>query len=407
MKKTYLFTLFIFLILFTVGTFAITEVWDDYNWMGYNITNVTNVTGGYGFFDYVGVGTTTIVDTVTISGAMDLIHTAIEADDHAFEIEVDASGFGDVKGIDLFYDTGTIALGQDEAIFLINLDESEATGGDVFGIEMLATEGSADVYGLKAGALVGPIHQDSGTFTDMDSANNTGVDDLANFTSSTADIPIFVNDDDYIIIGDAAKFEELEFLLNTTASNPGIKPTFEYSTGTHTWATFTPVDGTNGMRNNGIVAWEDDDIPSWATGVGSEYLIMINRTQNNLVTVPIEDKVQIAAVTEYIWSKYGDLRIRNMNISKINTTNVSADYFINATGDLDWIRSENIYDVDDEDIETDLNTYLDVAGDNSTVDATFFFVNNTFCWNSACTINETWNGTCKIEHSLTSTTEAC
>jgi len=46
-----------------------------------------------------------------------------------------------------------------------------------------------------------------------------------------------------------------------------------------------------------------------------------------------------------------------------NVTNVNATSFRNSTGDLDWIRPENVFDIDDEDIETDLNTYVDVAGD--------------------------------------------
>lgn len=321
-----------------------------------NIETENMTSRGYGFFDYISIGTTNIIDTLTISGTFDLIHTATEADDHAFEIEVDASGFGDVKGIDIFYDTGTMSLGSDEAIILINLDESEATGGDVFGIDILATEGSANVYGLKAGALVGPIHQDSGTFKDMDSVNNSGTDNLAEFISTASDVSIFTNDNDYVVIGDAAMFEELEFLLDTTASNPGIKPTFEFSTGTDTWSTFTPVDGTNGMRNTGIIAWEDDDIPTWATGTGSEYLIRINRTQNNLQTTPKEDKVQISAVTEYVWNEYGDVEIRNLNVSRINATdwtNVTitesqiSDHttYTNASFDIQNIPNENFVNI--------------------------------------------------------------
>jgi len=246
---------------------------------------------------------------------LDLTHTATENDDHAFEINVDAAGFGDVKGIDIIYTSGAISAGEEEEVILINIDESLATGGDVIGIDILATEGSAVIYGLEAGALVNPIVQLSGTFEDMDSANNSGTDALTNFTSSATDSPIFVNDNDYIVIGDASKFEELEFLLNTTASNPGIKPTFEFSNGTGTWDTFSPADGTNGMKNTGIIAWFDSDIPTWATGAGSEYLIRITRTQNSLTTTPIEDKVQIAATTKYLWDKNGQIKVDVVNVS--------------------------------------------------------------------------------------------
>jgi len=46
------------------------------------------------------------------------------------------------------------------------------------------------------------------------------------------------------------------------------------------------------------------------------------------------------------------------------TGNISAPYFLNGTGHAEWIESKHIKDVDDEDIETDLNTYVDIAGDN-------------------------------------------
>ena len=272
----------------------------------------------------------------TINGTLDIIYTATEADDHAFEIDVDAAGFGDVKAIDIDYITGAISLGEDEAIILINIDESLATGGDIDALEVLATEGSAEIHGMKVGALVGPIHQDSGVFGDMDSANNSGTDDLTSFLSSTSDKAIFTSDDDFVIIGDAAHFEELEILLNTTASGSGIKPTFEFSTGVTTWTFFTPVDGTNGMRNTGLIAWDDNDIPTWATGVDGEYLIKITRTQNSLGTTPIEDKFQISALTFYDWNRYGDISVRNVTADVINVggTNVLTTYRNLTTADI-------------------------------------------------------------------------
>ncbi len=185
---------------------------------------------------------------------------------------------------------------------LINIDESLASGGDVFALEVLATEGSADIWGLKAAALVGPIHQDSGVFVDMDSALVNSTDRRAEFISTASNIAIFVANNDTVTIGHVAKFEEIEFLLATVASGAGIKPTFEFSTGANptTWLPFTPVDGTNGLRNTGIIAWDDVDIPSWAVDGNSRYLIRITRTMNNLNTVPVEDKVQIAATTTYV-----------------------------------------------------------------------------------------------------------
>lgn len=262
--------------------------------------------------------------SLMVTGVVDIIHTATEADDHALELDVNAAGFGDVKALDIDYITGAIDDGQDEGIILINIDESLAEGGDIFALEVLATEGDAGIYGLKAAALVGPIHQDSGVFADMDSALVNAVDRRAEFISSASDIAIFVADNDTVTIGHASVFEEIEFLLATTAS-VNIKPTFEFSTGVGAWTAFTPVDGTNGMRNTGVIAWDVADIPTWAVGAGAEYLIRITRTKNNLSTVPVEDKVQIAATTTYEWTKDGDVFIRNVGRDADNLLDFATD----------------------------------------------------------------------------------
>ena len=263
----------------------------------------------------------------TFLSTVDIIHTATEPDDHALEIVADAAGFGDVKALEIDYITGAIDDGQDEGIILINIDESLADGGEVFGLEVLATEGSANIWGLKAAALVGPIHQDSGVFTDMDSALVNATDRLAEFISTSSDIAIFVADNDTVTIGNTAKFEEIEFLLATVSSGGGIRPTFEFSTGASptTWDDFTPVDGTDGLKHNGIIAWDDGDISTWAVDAASEYLIRITRTRNSLSTVPIEDKVQIASTTTYTWDKSGDVYIRNLGRDADNLLDFATD----------------------------------------------------------------------------------
>lgn len=254
---------------------------------------------------------------LTILGTFDVVHTATLADDHALELDVNAAGFGDVKAIDIAYITGAIGGTDEEAVILANIDPSASTGGSVAGLEVLVTPGLADVFGLFAGIDVNPIEQLSGSFGDMDSALVLAVDRLTEFTTPGVDIQMFVADNDTITIGDAAKFSEIAFLLAITASGGGIQPTFEFSTGVGTWAAFTPVDGTNGMQNNGIVAWLETDIPSWAVGTGGEFLIRITRTRNTLTTPPTESLVQIAGGTIYSWDKNGDLVVRDISARDI------------------------------------------------------------------------------------------
>ena len=308
----------------------------------------TDTTGGQ---QYVSIGTTSSDDWEQIIIA-DTKHTAINSDDHALEIDVNAAGFGDVKAIDLDYITGAIAGGQDEAVILVNIDESAATGGVVVGVEVLTTEGSATIYGMLAAALVNPIKQLSGTFGDMDEASVKGVDRLTEFTTAGGgnDIQMFVDDNDPIIVGDLAKFEELEFLLATVASGAGIAPTFEFSTGEGTWTTFTPVDGTNGMRNSGVIAWLDSDIPTWAVGTSSpdHFLIRITRTRNSLSTPPTESLVQIAAITEFGWDASADLTVHD--IAPTGTVD-GRDVATDGTK-LDAIESSATADQSDAEIKT-------------------------------------------------------
>ena len=257
---------------------------------------------------------------LTISGDLDVVHTAIESDDHAIEIDTDAAGFGDVKAIDIDYITGNIAAGKDEGIILINIDQIAATGGDVFGVEVLATEGSADIFGLKVGAVIGPVHHDSGVFvnptTGTDNTPSTDVAAMIDGSSGTT-TTIFENQSEYILIGAAAAFEEIEFILTTSASGAGIKAKFEYSiTGSHQFTEFTPVDGTNNFRNTGVVAWDASDLTAHAVNTDTgTFDIKITRQRASLTTDPVLGFAKTAATVEYLWDKNGDVNINSLTLA--------------------------------------------------------------------------------------------
>ena len=273
-----------------------------------------------------GIGVSTGFDPrsgLTVLGDIDILHTSTESDDHAFEVDVDAAGYGDVKAVDIVYITGNIAKGEDEGVILINIDEIAAqTGSDVFGLEVLATEGSAGIYGMKVGAVIGPIHQNSGTFENPTVATNDTISTnvpymidglIANTTA------IFIAEDDYILIGDIAVFEEIEFIITTSSSGAGIKPKFEYSTaGSHTFTEFFPVDGTNGFRNTGVIAWDASDLTSHGLNTDTTpdtYCIKITRQRANLTTPPVLGFAKTAATTEYIWDKSGNVNINSLTLN--------------------------------------------------------------------------------------------
>lgn len=283
--------------------------------------------------------------TTLITGTCDILHTAGASDEHALEIDVFAAGNGDVKAVDIVYDGGALAAGTDEAAILVNINESDSVNGEIAGLEVLATaEGGATINGYIAGINVNPLKHLSGTFGNVNSALVNAVDRTTEFNTSGSNVTLFVADNDTVTIGGGAtKFEEIEVILATVASQ-NVNPTFEYSTGVGTWATFSPVDGTNGFRNTGVIAWLDADIPSWAVGTGSEYLIRITRTRNNLTTSPVEDLVQIGAATLYEWDKNADLTINSVNIGASQAYKVGGvDAFMYATGTLSNANLTGMY----------------------------------------------------------------
>ena len=174
-----------------------------------------------------------------------------------------------------------------------------------------------NAWALVSGVDVGPIKQFSGAFANAASILNKAVDVLVALSSGGAgNISVFVADNDTVTIGSAAKFEEIEFLLDTAASGAGIQPKFEFSTGVGTWTEFGPIDDTNGFRDTGVIAWLDSDIPTWAVGTGSEFLIRITRQRNTLTTTPILDQVEISAATVYEWDKDGGITASTMTLAE-------------------------------------------------------------------------------------------
>jgi len=247
---------------------------------------------------------------VHVTGHIDLDHTATANDTHSLEVATDAAGFGDVKSLDIVYDTGTLSTGEDAAVILVNINELDATGGSVAGIEFLATTGGADdLHAILVGAGIDPIEQESGTFANPTTGtNNTASTDVAAMIdgSTGTNTTIWVNDNDFIIIGAAAAFTEIQFVMNTVAGNPGLQPTFAYSTtGSGNFTTFSPIDGTNGFRNSGVVAWEASDLTSHATNSDTgTFDIRITRTSNNQGSLSLF-YAQTAATVVLSWNAAG------------------------------------------------------------------------------------------------------
>lgn len=241
-------------------------------------------------------------------------YTATASDQRAVKVTVDADGNGDVTAHDIVYSTGATGSNADEAVNLVNVDESDSLGGEVAAHEVLSTnEGSANVTALLAGATIDPLKQLSGTFGNADTILDNAADVTTALSSGGAgNITILDADTDTFTVSSAFKFEEMELIFDTPETG-FLFLGFEHSTGVDTWGTFFPTDGTNSMTNNGVISWLDSNIPSWAVGAGGEYLIRITRDLSFAAINPIVDLVQISAVVEYGWDKNGDLTVNNIN----------------------------------------------------------------------------------------------
>lgn len=272
-----------------------------------------------------------LTNDITGVATIDIVHTATESDDHALEIDVGASGFSDIKGIDIVYSTGAITSVDDEEAILVNVDQSFSVGGRVVGLEIIGTDqGAAEIDGMECGAGVHPILQQSGIFADADVLLNIAANVTVALSSGGAgDISIFSNDNDTFTIQSSAKFSEIEFILDVFSSGSGVAPMFEYSNGSSptTWATFGPLDGTNGFRNNGVVIWEIIDIPGWVVGDSTNFEIRITRTRNTLSTTPRCDLVQISATLIYEWDNNGDVFIRYIGSDQFDTDAVGLGFY--------------------------------------------------------------------------------
>lgn len=262
----------------------------------------------------LGIGTNTPLHEIHVIGSADIVHIADESDDYAIKIDCDCSGFTDVKALDIVYTSGAVSDGEKGEAMLVNIDESASVGGIISGYEILTTEeGIANIVGMLTGINVFPIIQNSGTFVDADDILNIAVDVTAALASGGAgNISIFVADNDTMTIGDAAQFGEMEIIVDTIASEDGVAPIFEFSTGGIGFSDFSPSDGTNGFRNTGAILWDANDLAGWIANATGLFEIRITRTRNILSTTPIIDKLQISATTEFIWDKKGDVNINSL-----------------------------------------------------------------------------------------------
>ncbi len=312
-------------------------------------TGEVNITGGFNVNlpadDNITIDARTNNRTVTV-GALRLNHTpqGSTPGTRAVYIDVDANSVASTQGIHVSFKATALVAGETGIGIDVEGVTSSSTGGDIQALHVSKSGiGSAEVHAVHASAGVHVIDQLSGSFTSPTQAwkRDTSLTVWANLTSpdavgsSAIDSTLFDEVDDYLYIGNAVTFSEIDFVFNTFAGGAGINPTFEFSIAGPAWTAFTPIDNTDGCRQDGGIEWAVADLTSWASvtvnGVAS-YYIRILKNQGGAATDPIEDRIRISVTTEYQWNSDGDVNINSLTTPLvIGGTGTTSDLSLKTT----------------------------------------------------------------------------
>jgi hypothetical protein len=254
-------------------------------------------------------------------GAFRQLHTPAIPGTRALNYVIDINNQADTSAIVTEYTATGLATTSGGTAFKITVDTANSTGGVVEGYHITAVgSGTAAVHAMHAGPGVAPIEHESGAFGNIDTAftyDDSGAsfaDVTTSFASGSINTSLWDEDDDLVYIGEDATFSAVSFILDTSASGPGIKPEFEFWNGA-IWSSFGPFDGTNGMRVNGIITWSVVDLSGWSTTSvdgATKYWIRIRRTANSLTTPPVEELVQRTSTFQYSWDADANVNVNTL-----------------------------------------------------------------------------------------------
>jgi hypothetical protein len=248
-------------------------------------------------------------------GAVRQNHTAGIAGTRAYHIDVESAGFDDTRGLVVRHDLSGSSSTINPKNLSLNADITGATNTrlDFLHVSKVGSLGAGmDLHALNVYEDIDPVNHLCSTPISVEKAW-TYDDSLASYADVTTefgdagtDVQMFVENSDVVYIGKDMTFTAVAVELAVFASNPGIKPTFEYSQGGSSWGLIAVGDNTNGFRQNGtlILTLPGD----WATDTvngTSKYWFRITRTANTLATTPTEDTIKYYTPTTYSWDKDG------------------------------------------------------------------------------------------------------
>lgn len=252
-------------------------------------------------------------------GVMRFLHTPAITDTRVIHFDVDANGMADTNVVFVALKATGISAGEAVMGWEITLDKANSTGGAMEGLRVgTAGAGSAEAHALHVDPGVVVIHQEAGSFSNIEQAwdeDGGFADTTVAFRTDGTDVAIFSDLDDKVYVGNAADFNAIQVSLLTEASGAGVKPKFEFSIAGPGWTPFVPNDGTNGFRASGTIAWTEGSLSGWTavsvSGASKKY-IRITREQVGLGTSPVEKLIQTLLSVEYKWDENGDLDVREV-----------------------------------------------------------------------------------------------
>ncbi len=216
--------------------------------------------------------------------------------------------------VDIIVDTTGVTAGTLHAI-----DVAPAGGGSGT-IAALGTHTGIDVIAQNIGAF----QATGANYACEQTGGGTVFDDNVNGET------VFVDDDDTIVIGAAATFDEIEIILGTPATKDCFL-NFFYNTAINTYVQFFPADDTEGMTQSGTIrfeapaAWTADGDPDAGGGAADAgYWIKIQRTRVSNPGTVIITTVKTLAPTHYGWDASGDITASSITVDTITVDRVTS-----------------------------------------------------------------------------------
>ena len=256
------------------------------------------------------------------------------------------------------YDATDLTAGDLDAAHHIRIDVEGATAGEVDGVDCSIAGTKADgvtVVCIDSHTDISPIKQtiagSAGFIAGVSVFITQGgggvtVHATDEFASTSSNTPFMVADNDQLLIG-ANEINDLnEIIVDlATPADKDLFLTFECSSGSSTWVTFIPVDGTDGMTESGDIEsslpadMTQQVITSAGGAISSPYLywVRITRTRATAAaSTPTEDRIRTlsAGGETYEWDKDGDLTIKNIDVSGGVTKAYTRYNIISQTSDI-------------------------------------------------------------------------